>query len=390
MRITTTMMIRNYQTNLSATTENKMNYQNKVLTQRNFTSVKEDPSAAAKASHLTRQYLKNEDYLEMSKDLQSKLDSQEDSIYQVVKYAEELFAKIGKESLNGTNLEQRETYANTIVSIRDSILQSLNAVYSNTFIMAGANGTEAPFSVDDVTGKLMYNRGAAGGTEVDDPANIAQLQKWRDEALYMDIGLGLEFNADAAGNKGQGNEIISSTAFNIAFSGLSAIWNDSNDAENSTIIAGAAGKASLKIEVGNNTINNQAAQDYRAAIANGEGKNHMANNLVDLCSQLALELLQPDEEFDYQSCDEMLTKMKKFHEQADNSLTGIGVKSDFLEKSIDRMESNELSLATQLERVVTPDMAIAITNYSYAQYAYNAALRIGVNLLSQSFLDFMR
>ena len=54
------------------------------------------------------------------------------------------------------------------------------------------------------------------------------------------------------------------------------------------------------------------------------------------------------------------------------------------------MESNELSLATQLEQVVTPDMAIAITNYSYSQYAYNAALRIGVNILSQSFIDFMR
>ena len=39
-------MIRNYQTNLSKTSENKMNLQNKVLTQRNFCSVKEDPSAA--------------------------------------------------------------------------------------------------------------------------------------------------------------------------------------------------------------------------------------------------------------------------------------------------------------------------------------------------------
>lgn len=369
MRITTSMMIRNYQTNLTKTTENKMNYQNKVLTQRNFTSVKEDPAAAAKASHLTRQYLKNEDYLEMAKDLQSKLDSQEDSVYQVVKYAEELFAKIGKESLNGTNLEQRETYANTIVSIRDSIIQSLNATYSNTFIMAGANGTEAPFSMN-ANGKLTYR-----GEEVGDPANTQQLAKWRDEGLFIDIGLGLEFN-------GTGDEIISSTAFNIAFSGLSAIWDEKS--------ATSCNATSLKIETGNNTIGIGAAVDYRTEVPMGTGKDNMANNLVDLCSQLALELLQDDGNFDYESCDTMLTKLKSFHEQADNSLTGIGVKSDFLEKSIDRMESNELSLATQLERVVTPDMAIAITNYSYSQYAYNAALRIGVNLLSQSFLDFMR
>lgn len=369
MRITTTMMIRNYQNNLSGVTENKMNMQNKVLTQRNFTSVKEDPSAAAKASHLTRQYLKNEDYLEMSKDLQSKLDAQEDSVYQVVKYAEELFAKIGKESLNGTNMEQRETYANTIVSIRDSIIQSLNATYSNTFIMAGANGTESPFSMDAATGRLTYR-----GVEVDLAGNTAQLKEYRDEGLFIDIGLGLEFDSS-------GQEIIPSTAFNIAFSGLSAIWDEKSV---------GTGGVELKIDVGNNVIGNAEAQKYRAALPKGTGKDNMANNLVDLCSQLALELLQEDGDFDYESCDQMLVKLKGFHEQADNSLTGIGVKSDFLEKSIDRMESNELSLATQLERVVTPDMAIAITNYSYSQYAYNAALRIGVNLLSQSFLDFMR
>lgn len=345
MRITTSMMIRNYQTNLSKTTENKMNLQNKVLTQRNFCSVKEDPSAAAKASSLTRQYLKNSDYLDMAKDLETKLHSQEDSVYQVVKYAEELYAKIGKESLNGTNLEQRDTYAETILSIRDSIVQSLNATYSNTYVMAGANGTEAPFDMQD--GKLTYR-----GVVVNDPASLDELTKLNEETLYVDIGLGLKFDDSGTPASGTYDKIIPSTAFDIAFSGLKAVWNGeagSGDADNS----------------------------------------QMANNLVDLCTQLAEELSKTDG-FDYQLCDQMVAKIKTFHIQADNALTGIGVKSDFLTKTIDRLENNDLSLATQLEQVVTPDMAAAITNYSYAQYAYNAALRIGVNLLSQSFLDFMR
>lgn len=364
MRVTTTMMIRNYQTNLSKTSENKMNLQNKVLTQRNFCSVKEDPSAAAKASNLTRQYLKNSDYMDMAKDLRSKIDAQEDSVYQVVKYAEELYAKLGKESLNGTNLSQRDTYANTVLSIRDSILQSLNATYSNTYIMAGANGTEAPFGIDDATGKLTYR-----GKVVDDPANSTDLEKFNQETLYVDIGLGLEFQ-DALTAGTTYDEIISSTAFDVAFSGLKVVWN---------------GKQ------GNNVPGlNGTADDYRQANPLGSGSTNMANNLVDLCTQLAQELSQPDGTFDYQACDAMVTQIKEYHIQADNALTGIGVKENFLEKTVDRLEANDLSLATQLERVVTPDMAAAITNYSYAQYAYNAALRIGVNLLSQSFLDFMR
>ncbi len=360
MRVTTSMMIRNYQTNLSKTSENKMNLQNKVLTQRNFCSVKEDPSAAAKASNLTRQYLKNSDYMDMAKDLRSKIDAQEDSVYQVVKYAEELYAKLGKESLNGTNLSQRDTYANTVLSIRDSILQSLNATYSNTYIMAGANGTEAPFGINE-EGKLTYR-----GKAVDNPANFADLEKFNQETLYVDIGLGLEFKETGPNDPNPYDEIISSTAFDVAFSGLKAVWN---------------GKKGEDIKNLNGTL-----ADYRDK--NKDGK--MANNLVDLCTQLAKELAQPDGDFNYQACDAMVSQIKEYHIQADNALTGIGVKENFLEKTVDRLEANDLSLATQLERVVTPDMAAAITNYSYAQYAYNAALRIGVNLLSQSFLDFMR
>lgn len=346
MRVTTRMMINGYQTNLTKATENKMNYQNKVLTQRNFTSVKEDPSAAAKASRLTRQYLKNEDYLEVSKDLQSKLDSQEASVYQIVQYAEELYTNIGEASLNGTNLAQRETYAETIKNIRDSIVQSLNATYGSTYVLAGSDAASdsentPPFQLND-NGMLTYR-----GIEVNS-ASIDNLEKLTNEdPLYVDIGLGLTF---------EGNEIVSSSAFDISFPGLKVIWNR---------------------EQGNGNVD----------ATDGE----LANNLVDLCTQLYNALtVENDADFDYQFCESAFAEIKNIHgSYATSGLSEIGVQSDFLSKSVERMESNELSLATQLEEVVTPDMAIAITNYSYAQYAYNAALRIGTNLLSMSLLDFM-
>ena len=34
-------------------------------------------------------------------------------------------------------------------------------------------------------------------------------------------------------------------------------------------------------------------------------------------------------------------------------------------------------------------MAEAITEFSWAQYAYNAALKIGTSILTPSFIDFM-
>ena len=48
------------------------------------------------------------------------------------------------------------------------------------------------------------------------------------------------------------------------------------------------------------------------------------------------------------------------------------------------------NLGTQLDNVVNIDMADAITQYSWAQYAYNAALKVGTSILSPSFIDFMK
>ena len=36
------------------------------------------------------------------------------------------------------------------------------------------------------------------------------------------------------------------------------------------------------------------------------------------------------------------------------------------------------------------EAAKAITDYSYAQYVYNAALKVGTSILSPSLLDFMK
>ena len=48
------------------------------------------------------------------------------------------------------------------------------------------------------------------------------------------------------------------------------------------------------------------------------------------------------------------------------------------------------SLNTQIKNVESIELTDAITNYSWAQYAYDAALRVGNSILSPSFIDFMQ
>jgi flagellar hook-associated protein 3 FlgL len=43
-----------------------------------------------------------------------------------------------------------------------------------------------------------------------------------------------------------------------------------------------------------------------------------------------------------------------------------------------------------MENVEGIDLAKALTDYSWNQYAYNAALKVGTSILSASFIDFMK
>lgn len=70
-------------------------------------------------------------------------------------------------------------------------------------------------------------------------------------------------------------------------------------------------------------------------------------------------------------------------------VTTLGTQTEFLTTTKDRLENNEISLSTQIDNVVNIDMAEAIMNFSWAQYAYNASLKVGNNILTPSFIDFM-
>ena len=71
MRITTNAILRNYKSNLGNSLSNLDSARNKVMTGRKFTATAEDPSNALRAAVLERKYARNEDYLNLVKDVQS-------------------------------------------------------------------------------------------------------------------------------------------------------------------------------------------------------------------------------------------------------------------------------------------------------------------------------
>ncbi len=112
--------------------------------------------------------------------------------------------------------------------------------------------------------------------------------------------------------------------------------------------------------------------------------------MIVLAGQIADVLERED--FTDEDYDELQQLLEKFDGGRDgllDNLTTIGTKTNFLQTTKTRLEDQELALTEQIHNVVDVDMAEAITEFSWAQYAYNAALKIGTSILTPSFIDFM-
>lgn len=337
MRITTNAILRNYKSNLATSLSNLDVARNKVMTGRQFATASQDPASALRAATLERRYLRNQDYLNTVENAQSFQDSQEDAAMQISNIALNLSKRYGLESLNATNgsMETRQTYADAWRGAQESMLLSLNASYEGRYVFAGADGANPPFKLetDNNGNQILTYR----GVDVNDPANQAILDELSKETVFVDMGFGLNIDNQ--------NVVDPSSAFNTSLPGLNVIGY-------------------------------------------GTDANNNPKNMILLAGKIADTLEEPT--LDRDKLKELLDAFDNGRNNVLTQVTTLGTKTEFLTTTKDRLEASEFSLATQYDKVVNVDMAGAISDFSWAQYAYNAALKVGTNILSPSFIDFMK
>lgn len=334
MRITNGSVIRNYKSQLASSLSNLDSARMQVLTGRKFSKASENPTAAFRETQLYRKYTANQDYQDTVKDMISRQDVQENALREINTETQEILKDyLIRVKSGGITAEERKTYATALRTKQNSMLLSLNSSYEDSYVLAGGDGKNKPFSLDATTNKLLY-RGIPVTTS--DPTELATLDELANQKTYIDIGFGLSL--DSNGN------VNSSSAFNTSLPGIKAI---------------------------------------------GYGEtNGIPNNIIDLCGEIADELEK--ENIDWDHFDALVTQMEDTYNDLLSSITGIGVQSQFLTQTSERLETEQLALTEQISNVSEMDLADGITNYSWMQYAYNAALKVGSNIISSSLIDFMR
>ena len=333
MRITTSMIMRNYRSNLNNTMVDQERVRKQVETGRRFSAAYEDPASAAKGAILEQRYARNADYLNAAKNAQTWLDSQEDVLNQLNTISVKVREDYAPSALTDTSGEAgRKAYASTLRELQKSMIHTLNTKYGDAYVMAGSDGKNPPFELKD-DGTVLYR--GVNVTDVD-PNNPDRLKNLANDHTYIDLGFGMSFDANGV--------VSSSSAFDTALPGIAAVG--------------------YGVEGG------------------------ISNNIIVLIGKMA-DTLEADT-FNAGEFEKYWTRLSDKSDDLQDQFTKIGAKGQLLTATTTKLENEKENIEIQYKDAMGVDSAKAITDYSYAQYVYNAALKVGTSILSPSLLDFMK
>lgn len=343
LRVTTNGALYAYKSNLMRS-RNKLNSATEqVLTNRNFNSYAEDPASASQAFQLRRSLWRTTAQVTNNNAVANKYNTAWEAVDNVVNDLGSDLANVSAlRGITDSTASGRQSLGQTLKSTADAVLKTMNAKYGDTFVFAGADGLNVPFSWA-ADGTLQFrgvNVDAASDTE-----DYESLKSMAGEATYVDIGLGLQEADD--------DSLIESSAFNSSLSGLTYLgYGMDEDGDPKNIV-------SIMKQLGNLLSNCDANTGKYASDADEEAANRLTDKLQTALSNLSVQ-----------------------HTELDSQVT-------FLNTNVTRLESTQDTLNEQITSIEDCDSADAIKDMAWAQYCYNAALRVGTSILSQSLLDYM-
>ena len=361
MRITTNSMLFNYQYNRMNSTNLMNNAMTKVMTQRQFSSYATNPAAATRAFKIHSSLNAAQAQYANNQTVTSKFETAWSNIQGIL---DDLSDEMGKvpalKGLNGTNaMEDLDSQAQVLRGAAEAIVQSMNAKYDDDYIFAGSDNRNPPFDIDD-DGFITYR-----GIQIDNPdtlknvyigpdgkpvpnpddpgknyTNKEMLQKWaEDDPLYVDVGLGF-----ALDNNG---DVIESTAFDSSISGIDILGYGVDD--------------------------------------NGNPK-----NLASIMLRLADVFENYDQNPDREKAEQLVDAFNTSQQAVIEKHAELDVQTGFLNTNGTQLDANFAALNEERVGLEMVNPADAITELMWAQTCYSAALQVGVNVIPQSLLDYMK
>lgn len=202
MRITNSMLKRNFLTDYSANLERMQKYQRQMETGKRITKLSDDPVGAIHSMQARYKLYNLEQYEKNAYDAMSIMDQAETSVSELNEAIKDLLDNtINSDDLK--NADDKQATAEVVKQIMEQIVNVGNTTLGNKYIFGGFNTLQRPFEVND-DGELEYN-----GIELLDEGNAAWAASEDEQAPLFEVGFGITMEMSVNGGnlfgKGENN-----------------------------------------------------------------------------------------------------------------------------------------------------------------------------------------
>ena len=436
IRATTGGVLKSYRANLMNSFIGMNKSRDTVLSQRIFNSFAEDPAAAAKAFRLRKSRMTVDSQHSICSDTLKKyqtafscLQSMDEALDTDTASPLKTISGMTKKWLNDPTGDAREQLSKALEQVSELLVQDMNQKYGDNFIFAGADGHNVPFEIKD---NKLYYRGVSvdaavpkvvmDGTDlvsVDADGNLDpngncyictdsistmkaadfDAKDPTDQPKVMKDATGAPVKVDADGNFDPAGEYVMLTG------NIKTMTKDDYDAQKLE----AEKLEYLKnekyyVDIGLGFQENENGElipssGFNAALNGinffgcGLDEDGDPKNIYSLVQKLTQLSDSVPEDGDWGSVwnefDRLVGKLETASSKFKTEFTNLDANTTKLENNEKLLEDNFYNLQEQYAALEDVDMVDSITSFVWAQYCYNAALKVGNSVLSESLMDYL-
>lgn len=384
MRVTNSSYYRNFTNSINDVHGRLNKSMNKVSSGKAYEKASDNPLAYYEGKKIDNQYQDTLSKLGLITNVKNRLYQQELGARSIQNRLSEAKKKIEyvRSDSNNSDMQIVQTVRDDLLQKQQSMVNDLNAQYQNNYIFGGSDTTTPPFTLSADGRELTFDHTFAGddsatkmvmtltqqadgtyqyeysGTKGNPPANmdsdetLDNIVKAMRETGYMDVGYGNISEPD--------------TLLDTNTGGLNLITGLSAGAMN------AMSDSQAKDEVIKRLNNSPVALVGKAVIASD---NYIGgSSREDFSSALGT----------------VMDTMTDTEHSVSTVYSDLGNKYSLLESTEEKLTTIKLALTEQYKEKLGADPYEAITEMFSYQQSYNAALRVGSNMMSSSLFDFVK
>lgn len=434
IRATTIGVLKNYRYGLNNSFVKLNNSRTTMLTHRNFNSFAEDPSAAAQSFQLRRARMTAESQHTVCDTSIRRFQTAWSSLETVVNKVDnqaDCMHDAALRALNDPTGDARLSLGKELDVLADTIVQVMNDKYADNFLFAGADGQNPPFTWGE-NGELCY-RGIPVDSAVPEvamengePRRVDEAGKLDPDGQYyiqsdsvytmkaadfdamdaadqpqvMRDANGVAARVDENGNFDPAGEYVMVTT-DIKTISQEDYKTQSDNAERLRYLSEDE-KLFMDIGLGNKENENDKLISSTAFDSTLQGINFLGygkdadgdpKNIISIVKKMAKICTDGNGKLtdsEYAELNRLTGKMEDASTILQKEHVAMDARTNKLQNNLDLLEGNMYTLVTQYSELEDVDDADAISAFIWAQYSYNAALRVGNSVLSQSLMDYMQ